>query len=245
MIFCKKNGANLRKLLERIGHLNGKIIIDDEADYASPNAKINIGERTAINELIDKLLKKGGIYIGVTATPARLNLNSTFENDHTMWVDFPAHDKYTGQDVFFPISRSYSFGITFIPDGAADEPKWCRDALFGFLVNVAHLNLKKSGESTNYSFLVHTSGNKADHKKDYQTIQRIFGALSDTQDKDFAKYVEKIWNLANERYPGQADAITGYVRDNIACRNIVVMNSAKDSKKTIRAQHLRPQSSPS
>ncbi len=233
VIFCKKNGSNLRKLIEKVGHIGGKIIIDDEADYASPNAKINKeGEKTPINELIETLLKNGGTYVGVTATPARLNLNSTFENDHTKWVDFLPHSKYTGQDTFFPITHSCEFGMTFVPDGAGDDPKWCRNALFGFMVNVAYLNLHPEihGEE-NYSFLVHTSGKKADHKIDYQTIQKVFGTLSDTSDKNFAKYVEKVWALANKRYPGEADKITDYILENIGRRNTVVMNSAKEFEK--------------
>ena len=74
-------------------------MIDDEADYATPNAKVNApGARTKINELIEKLIGHGGRYIGVTATPARLDLNNTFSNDTSKWVQFPAHAQYTGQD---------------------------------------------------------------------------------------------------------------------------------------------------
>jgi len=48
---------------------------------ASPNAKINQAEQTKINELISHLLGSTGDYVGVTATPARLDLNNTFSND--------------------------------------------------------------------------------------------------------------------------------------------------------------------
>lgn len=233
VIFCKKNVSNLTKLMQKIGHIDGKVIIDDEADYASPNAKVNKGEKTKINKLIGDLLRNTGIYIGVTATPARLDLNNTFENDHEKWVDFPAHTKYTGQNTFFPIKESTDFKITFVPDTAGDDPKWCRDALFGFLTNVAYLNLHPEIHDgpKNYSFLVHTSGQKADHKKDYQAIQKCFGTLSAPEHKDYPKYVEKLWTLAEASYPGEADAITAYVLENIGCRNIVVMNSAKEFEK--------------
>ena len=106
VIFCKKNSSDLQKLINKLGHIKGKVLIDDEADYASPNSKINKGEKTRINGLIEQLLGNDGIYIGVTATPARLDLNNTFENDHEKWVDFPPHTKYTGQDVFFPIDKT-------------------------------------------------------------------------------------------------------------------------------------------
>lgn len=233
VIFCKKNGSNLKKLIEKIGRIDGKVIIDDEADYASPNSKVNKGEKTKINELIETLLKKQGLYIGVTATPARLDLNSTFENDHEKWVDFPPHQKYTGQDTFFPIKGEHEFGITLISDGAGDDPKWCRNALFGFLVNVAYLNLHPEIHDgpKNYSFLVHTSGHKADHKKDYETIEKVFGTLSDAGHKDYEKYVRAVWTLAEARYSGEGNKITSYVLENIGCKNIVVMNSAKEFEK--------------
>jgi type I site-specific restriction-modification system R (restriction) subunit len=89
VIFCKKNGKDLRKLSEKLGKLRNIVIIDDEADYASPNAKINKGLKTPINDLISGLLGTEGIYIGVTATPARLDVNNTFDNDSSLWVTSP------------------------------------------------------------------------------------------------------------------------------------------------------------
>jgi len=123
VIFCKKNASDLNKLIDKLGHIDGKVIIDDEADYATPNSKINQQKQSKMNELITKLLKNEGVFIGVTATPARLDLNNTFENEHEKWVDFQPHSKYTGQDVFFPINRKHEFKIQFIPDNAGDEPK--------------------------------------------------------------------------------------------------------------------------
>lgn len=238
IIFCKKNARDLEKLSDKLAAVDGVIVVDDEADYASPNAKVNSGgDKTRINFLIETLLKDRGTYIGVTATPARLDLNNTFENDHEKWIDFPAHKNYTGQDTFFPISNPYNFRISWIPSGAGDEPKWCREALLRFLVNVAFLNLNPGvhGGPKNYSFLVHTSGKKADHKKDYQQIQKVFGVLSDQNHPDFEGYVEKVWSIAEERYRGSEDEITLYVRRNIGSRNIVVMNSERDASKNYKS----------
>jgi hypothetical protein len=106
VIFCKKNTHDLRKLNEKLSSVTSKVIIDDEADYATPNAKINKGEVTKINELVGQLLGDVGIYIGVTATPARLDLNNTINNNNEVWVDFPPHNEYTGQDVFFPLDHA-------------------------------------------------------------------------------------------------------------------------------------------
>ena len=104
IIFCKKNANDLRKLIEKLRVISQTVILDDEADYASPNAKKSQGSISTINDLVGKLLGTNGIYIGVTATPARLDLNNTFDNANDRWVDFPPHGSYTGQDVFFPIN---------------------------------------------------------------------------------------------------------------------------------------------
>ena len=71
VIFCKKNSKDLQKLLEKIEANPNRVIIDDEADYATPNSKINRQEKSKINALTEKLIGKNGIYIGVTATPGR------------------------------------------------------------------------------------------------------------------------------------------------------------------------------
>src|ERR1700675_4070396 len=91
IIFCKKNGKDLQKLLDKTHGVKKRIVIDDEADYATPNAKVNIGDVTKINNLIRQLLSNDGYYMGVTATPARLDLNNTLDNDSGSWVWFEPH----------------------------------------------------------------------------------------------------------------------------------------------------------
>jgi hypothetical protein len=79
VIFCKKNARDLDKLITALRMERSLVVIDDEADYASPDGNINreAHEKTKINRLISGLLRDDGCYIGVTATPARLNLNTT------------------------------------------------------------------------------------------------------------------------------------------------------------------------
>lgn len=231
VIFSKKNSKDLQKLINKLYAREGKTIIDDEADYATPNSKINKGERTQINKLVGQLLGEKGIYIGVTATPARLDLNNTFENDNERWIDFPPHPDYRGQNTFFPVSLKESLGyqLNLLPD-AGDDPKYLRDALFRFFVSVAYLNLKINTKETNYCILVHTSGKKADHTEDYKQIVKIFNTLNNVTDKKFEGYIHRIWDIAKERYPGEQDAITKYIKDRSNRNTIVVMNSDIDKK---------------
>lgn len=138
VVFCKKNGRDLEKLIERIKVRVKVVVIDDEADYATPNTKVNEGAKTPINDLVGQLIGQDGYYIGVTATPARLDLNNTFQNDTEKWVSFPSHAKYTGQDVFFPINKLVPYRLTFLRQGGS--PEEARNALVRFFVTVAYLN---------------------------------------------------------------------------------------------------------
>jgi hypothetical protein len=232
-VFCKKNARDLQKLINKIGQIARIIIIDDEADFASPNAKINQAEQTKINELISHLLGSTGDYIGVTATPARLDLNNTFSNDSQLWVNFPPHNMYTGQNIFFPLDagsgrNSLPFQLTLLPE-KGDDPRYARQALFSFLVNVAYLNGYVNDAETNYSMLVHTSGKKVDHKSDWDTIQDTLASLVDHSGKKFDRYIQDIWTLAKDRYPdADADKLTSYLVENVSRNAIIILNSDRD-----------------
>ncbi|MCL2649132.1 MAG: DEAD/DEAH box helicase family protein [Phycisphaerales bacterium] len=230
VIFCKKNTKDLRKLIDKIkGHSPKRVVIDDEADYATPNSKINRKEKSKINDLTCELIGKEGTYIGVTATPARLDLNRTHDTLNEHWIDFPPHSNYTGQDIFFPIqTETAQYRLTFLPDHG-DDPKYLREAIFRFAVTVGYLNTQVNGKEKNYSILVHTSGKKADHSVDRSAAIKTFEALRDENNKYHENYIKQIWEIANKHYPGCAEAITRYVMSNCARNNIVVMNSDKEA----------------
>lgn len=234
IVFCKKNGNNLRDLINKIGKMPKVVVIDDEADYATPNSLVNKNDKTPINELIGRIIGDSGHYIGVTATPARLNLNNTFNNDSKIWVKFPPHRMYTGQDDFFPMNideigvSGLKYRLSLMPD-KNDDFRHERAALFRFMVNAAHLNL--TSEEKNYSLLIHTSGKKIDHKADLENIRKIFSVLSDQNNKKFERYLKEIWEIAKSTYVDvSADDITKYVYNNISRRAIIVLNSEASFK---------------
>lgn len=228
VIFCKKNSSDLQKLITKLKSNNQCVVIDDEADYATPNSKVNKSEKSKINALTGKLIGKEGVYIGVTATPARLDLNRTHENQNEHWIDFPPHEKYTGQDIFFPAPiDAVPYKLTFLPD-ADDNPKFMREALFSFMINVGYLNTEINDQEQNYSFLIHTSGKKTDHSVDYKQIVKIFEALKDEANTNHSAFYKRIWDIAKDRYPGHEDGITSYVIAACDRNNIVVMNSDKE-----------------
>ena len=243
VIFSKKNSKDLTRLQDKLRNKGPFVIIDDEADYATPNAKINKKEMSKINELIQTFLGKDGIYIGVTATPARLDLNNTFDNDKNKWVCFEPHPFYKGHKVFFPIQKSMGslakgqgdFQLKVIPE-EGDEPKFLRTALFSFLVNVAHLNLSEADEKSdekNCSFLIHTSGRKSDHERDESIINKIFDILTETNPSEIReKYYNEIYQIAKKNFPHEGDKIAQYIKNNSAKYRVIVMNS--DQEKNFR-----------
>lgn len=227
VIFCKKNTKDLARLIQKTQGVSKKVVIDDEADFATPNAKINKGEVTRINNLVGNLIGQGGIYIGVTATPARLDLNNTFDNDNERWVNFPPHTAYTGQDIFFPIEPPVAFKLNLLSD-SHDEPKFLREALLRFMVTVAHVNINSQSEQ-NFSMLIHTSGKKIDHRADKGPIDDVFQGLADPDSSSFSKIATETSRLAQELYGAEnVDAILDYIVQNRTRYTTIIMNSERD-----------------
>lgn len=227
LLFCKKNAKDLAKLITAVANVRPVIVIDDEADYATPNAKINQADQTKINRLVSNLLGTNGVYIGVTATPARMNLNNTFNNRTETWVRFRPHPGYTGQDIFFSQSAPRPYRLVLLQGpGSADDAK---RALARFLITVAHLNLaaSKSGQQEkNYSFLVHTSGKTSDHATDRSTIETTMNVLVGRTGAQFKAFVHMLLAEAQSLYPQDAaDALTKYVLANASRSATVVLNN--------------------
>lgn len=228
VVLCKKNTKDLQRLIKLLKASSKIVVIDDEADYATPNSEINKGTKTKINNWVEQLIGGKGHYIGVTATPARLNLNNTFQNDPKRWVKFPSHAKYTGQDVFFPLNvKSVPYRLKFLTQGG--NPEEAEDALVRFLVTVAFLN--SSGPERNYTMLVHTSGKKDAHEADRAAIEKSVEILRNPDSPEFDALVTKVHKAAQELYPASDPQILAeYVVENASRATLVVLNSKRDRK---------------
>ena len=251
IIFSKKNIRDLDRLIDKLRGKPKKIIIDDEADFASPNTKVNKNERTAINNAIYKLLNGDGIYIGVTATPARLDLNNTFDNITEDWICFTPHKNYVGKEVFFPIDfKPQEHSIYCLPP-TGDDPAYLRESLLSFFVNAAYINLfdttlrdqlKLSGqENAHFTFLIHTSGKTADHKTDEQIANEVIDTLSNDTGKHFEKYVTYMHENASNKYGSdKADEIVIFVISNIRRKVTEVLNAESKSRKRLILNLINP-----
>jgi|TARA_Y100000031_G_C8233299_1_gene392011 GTPase SAR1 family protein len=248
IIFCKKNSSNLRSLLKKVDNIKQKVVIDDEADFASPNAKINkrdetTGEesKTKINERITNLLGSDGIYIGVTATPARLDLNNTFLNENQHWVFFKPHYLYRGQDIFFPLKRppgQLKYTLKKLPNDSQSPLDELRTAIYRYLVNSAFVNLYVNKKPKNYIMLIHTSGKMADHTKDRMITEEIFRDLATKSNngkgnEKYIKILKEIHKIALKKTQNEDKAreITKFIGAQGDQNQIGVLNSDKENKK--------------
>lgn len=246
IVFAKKNSKDLEKLKRHLRSLKKVVVIDDEADFATPNNKINKGEETKINSQIKQLVdfKSGSVYIGVTATPARLDLNNSLENERAAWINFEPHPEYCGNDVFFPINRVDNLGFELI--GLQDDHSQVRDlreAITGFLVNVAHLNSQLENlERQNYVMIIHTSGKVLDHKEDKKIVDKYFSELSDTNSSKFQERFEEIEKLAISKYGvNSSEDIVKYIFEQRRNYSILEINTTIDRNLDVLEAATNPQ----
>lgn len=246
IIFCRKNSKNLQKLIDHCRHMTGRIVIDDEADFATPNTKINKAEATAINQHLGDLADLGpggeGTYIGVTATPGRLDLNNTFLNKSANWVFLDPYPDYKGRSFFFPVSiedktRS-DYQLVRLPDDT-DDPRLLRHAIFRFLLRVALLNSEEGSDQTAYSMLIHTAGKTNDHLQDQKDVNDILTVLANKDDSKRIKYLDEMAKLAapiaKDGNEATVKRLMLFVLKNIGRHEVLVINHKNDKGNVQRA----------
>jgi len=185
-IVSTKNGSRLKTLIENFtaGNVKGLscLIIDDEADQASPNTKAgkDDGSKSKIYEKITELRSffQKNTYLQVTATPQALFLQRPDSNLRPKFtvLSHPGHD-YVGGDDFFgddsKLVREFDLHDIDIlapgpqPVSALTIPKSLLTALDTFMVGATYKRTKEADQ--NCAFLCHVSTRTSDH----QHIERL------------------------------------------------------------------------
>ena len=246
LIFGRKNSNQLEKLIHETRMLSNKVIIDDEADYATPDTKINKEESEAstINRLMTNLVGESGYYVGVTATPGRLDVNNTLYNEADKWVFCDPGEGYTGVSYFFPedpteIDENYT--LTLInPDVEYKED--LEKAIFRFMARNAHMNIVVNDKPVRYSMVIHTSRKITDHKQDRDTVQNIVDILQGNDVAKKRRIFERILEQVEKIYPLNGEdnlhhrKIMEFIRDKSkASINLYTLNSKNDLNNNIIA----------
>jgi len=188
-IVTTKNSSRLKTLIENFkkGRVRGLtcLIIDDEADQASPNTRASRSDGSAspINERITELrgFFDKNTYLQVTATPQALFLQSpghSFRPKFTV-LSHPGHDYVGGEDFFADSSKLVIefdlHDITVLAPGPLptpriEIPKSLLTALDTFMVGATYKRSKDLDE--NCAFLCHVSTRKSDHNHIVDLLRR-------------------------------------------------------------------------
>jgi hypothetical protein len=198
VIVLKKNSTVLRKwrnYLVNSTFLTGRtlFLLDDEADAASLNAKVNQNEITAINRHIRDIRSTCAscIYLQITATPQAVLLQTDDSEFKPSFVIYFAPGKlYLGGDFFFSKPEPYCIietddsTIQTTTDPNADT-YWLNRSILNYLVVTAHFKLTDYSKVCN--FLIHPSAKTRDHEtvaeKIGETLNVILQGITDNEDE--------------------------------------------------------------
>lgn len=196
----KKHGLRLTKLWNWLDTANKSgilercpvLVIDDEADQASPNTRKAEEERAAINKLIIDLLGFPRVaYVGYTATPfANFFIDPTYPEDlypRHFIVELPRSDDYFGAERLFGREPAHPDDpepepfdvirkvppedlLCLLPTAKKDTafnpsvPGSLRQATRWFLMATTARRLRE-GQPRHTTMLIHTSGSVRLHEK--------------------------------------------------------------------------------
>ena len=175
VLVLKKNQSVLRKWLSRILSVENSrgeplLLIDDEADAASLNTKVNKGDVSTINGLIRDLIAVApcSLYLQTTATPfGNLLLGEDSTTKPSFITRFEPSDAYMGGEFFYGEDGSaFSLvdeaeGVAILDPDLSAIPSGFKSAVRYFIALVIHserLNIN------NCNFLIHPSHRIPDHE---------------------------------------------------------------------------------
>lgn len=254
----KKNGPRLRRLLGwlRAAHEHGGfdtcpvLIIDDEADQASPNASRNPDlDRTTINRLIVDILTLPRVaYVGYTATPfANVLIDPTSPKDL-----YPRHFIYALKKppAYFGAEELFGLGhtdeenlpdhdmIRIVPEEEAQQHRVGRgsfeavltagmaDAVRWFLLATAARRVR-SGLAPHSSMLIHTTQRVA-AQFGYQPVVRE--AIRDVRaalDRGDTDQLRMFWDEETAREPAEIHGLQSVQFDSVLTALPSVLDEVK------------------
>lgn len=189
LIVLKKNSRVLQRWKDNLAaskFCEGRAIfvIDDEADAASLNTKINDPDQSAINRHLEDIKKLGNssIYLQVTATPQSVLLQTSISGwKPTFIYYFPPGEKYLGGDYFY--KEPYEPSIKITPETELEDLRDLQApisvnlslALYSFLITCSHLAIKENVNVCN--FLIHPSVKTADHQSVVEKIGQLLNEM--------------------------------------------------------------------
>ena len=249
ILVLKKNTSILKKwrnIIINSNFLDGRslFIIDDEADAASLNTKINKNEISTINKNIADIRNTAVscIYLQVTATPQAVLLQtdeSEFKPEFITY--FPPGKVYLGGDFFF--SKPESYCIRYVDDEEIKDIKKAdteiseglASAVLNFLIVCAQIKLSETEEVCN--FLIHPSVRIHEHQIIAEKIGEFLNdLLQNTEDTELKNNFEDEWKNLYTTKPEikKFSEIYRCIKDLLFNTkiNIITLNSKSDAERT-------------
>ena len=243
LIVLKKNVNVLRTWHKYLGQcLNQKhepiVFVDDEADAASLNTKVNTGDVSSINTILSEIRKlaPSSIYLQVTATPQAPLLQNELSGNKPSFIHILESGKgYLGGTSFYSedrkLQRLTSSAEKDVLLKGAGIPEGLRKATLGFLI-VATINVILGIDEV-ASFLVHPSLKIVDHEKVSKKISRFLGIIKDEiGTESFELFMRDIYLDYKVSYPDipKFEELLSKLPDTLSKTVVVTLNS-KASKK--------------
>lgn len=215
---------------------NPLFIVDDEADAASPNTKVNQKDVSAINRTLNAIKKtsSSSIYLQVTGTPQSLLLQTKIAGWKPQFIYYFEPGKgYLGGDFFFSdekcpyvIPTDNDEGKELLQDDEFPENR-LKQALLMHLVSSAHLFLNGSQVS---NFVVHPSVKVSEHQKFANKIGEYLNELNLSIDEDCTiETLHQTYDNLKTTKPDIApfDDIYSYIKETLEKDqiNVLVINS--------------------
>lgn len=249
----KKNAARLRRLRnwlrdipEDIRHACPTLLLDDEADQATPNTRAAQDEMSAINRLIREIRAElpTGTYIGYTATPFA-NVFMDPDDDEDLYpsdfiIDLPRPKTYFGAEALFGrdqldaddvVDDEFDL-IRIVPDAEADaiQPptaQEARGAWPGALVPSLRAAVEwfvlataarwARGDDTDHSsMLVHTSHYVDAHFAQQRRIDDLLDELRHEAPDVAPDRLRDVWSDETDRVPAERLGETPVAWDDVA-----------------------------
>lgn len=215
---------------------NPLFIVDDEADAASPNTKVNQKDVSAINRTLNAIKKtsSSSIYLQVTGTSQSLLLQTKIAGWKPQFIYYFEPGKgYLGGDFFFSdekcphvIPTDNDEGKELLQDDEFPE-NGLKQALLMHLVSSAHLFLNGSQVS---NFVVHPSVKVSEHQKFANKIGEYLNELNLSIDEDCTiETLHQTYDNLKTTKPDIApfDDIYSYIKETLEKDqiNVLVINS--------------------
>lgn len=172
---------------------NPLFIVDDEADAASMNTKVNQRQVSSINKYLNSIKSRASssLYLQVTGTPQALLLQAKATGWHPLFTYYFRPGKgYLGGDFFFPQDEPPAC-IRLLEESGKDDDA-LSEAVLHHLAASAQLLLAGKKVCT---FMIHPSVRVAEHKRYEKAVHKILARFTySCRDDAFRQTLRKMYD---------------------------------------------------